>query len=60
VLFEAQGWKALKKEELLARDNYSFKKYKKEQARKKKQEAKRQRRLEKKSVQPESVQAQVQ
>jgi len=56
VLFEAQRQRALKKEGLLARENYSFKKYKKEQVRKKKQEEKRQRRLEKKTVQPESAQ----
>jgi hypothetical protein len=39
------------KEDTLARDNYSYKKYQKELARKKKQEEKKQNRLAKKSAQ---------
>ncbi|MBL7210631.1 MAG: hypothetical protein ISS32_02475 [Candidatus Omnitrophica bacterium] len=35
---------------MLARDNYSYKKYQKELARKKKAEAKKQRKLEKKAI----------
>ncbi|MFC1657854.1 hypothetical protein ACFL1D_00560 [Candidatus Omnitrophota bacterium] len=50
--------KLVLKEEILARDNYSYKKYQKELARKKKAEAKRQRKLDKKAIEatPESVQ----
>lgn len=42
---------------MLARDNYSYKKYQKELARKKKAEAKKQRKLEKKAMKdaPEPV-----
>ena len=36
---------------MLARDNYSYKKYQKELARKKKKEEKRQRKLDKKNIQ---------
>jgi hypothetical protein len=46
------------KEGMLARDNYSYKKYQKELARKKKAEEKKQRKLEKKeqaAVVPEST-----
>jgi len=43
----------------LARDNYSYQKYKKELARKKKQEKKRQRRLERKNLQSGGNRAQV-
>lgn len=44
---------------MLGRDNYSYKKYQKELARKKKAEEKRQRKLEKKAMEasPESGQA---
>ena len=43
----------------MARENYSYKKYQKELARKKKAEEKKQRKLEKKALEaaPESVQA---
>ena len=44
----------------MARDNYSYQKRKKELARKKKKEAKRQRKLDRKNVQPEGGEAQVQ
>ncbi len=44
------GWPKIK-EGMLARDNYSYKKYQKELAKKKKQEEKRQNRLDKKNAQ---------
>lgn len=44
------------KEGMLAKDNYSYKKYQKELARKKKAEEKKQRKLEKKAV-PEAVES---
>lgn len=46
------------KEAIVARDNYSYKKYQKELARKKKAEEKKQRKLEKKAMEatPESGQ----
>jgi len=43
----------------LARDNYSYRKHRKELARKKKQEAKRQRKLDKKNLQPKEGEAPV-
>ena len=47
------------KESIVSRDNYSYKKYQKELARKKKVEKKKQRKLEKKAIEgtPESGQA---
>jgi hypothetical protein len=42
----------LRKEGLLARDNYSYKKYMREQAKKKKKEEKMQRKLDKKNTPP--------
>ena len=49
------------KEGIVARDNYSYKKYQKELARKKKAEEKKQRKLDKKAIAaaPESGQAPV-
>ena len=44
------GWPEEKKEGKLARDNYSYRKYQKELAKKKKKEAKRQRKLDKKNL----------
>jgi len=46
------------KESIVSRDNYSFKKYQKELAKKKKAEEKKQRKLEKKAIEaaPESGQ----
>jgi hypothetical protein len=41
------------KEAILARDNYSYQKYKREQAKKKKKEEKLQRKLDKKNKQPD-------
>jgi hypothetical protein len=43
----------------LARDNYSYQKYKREQAKKKKKEEKMQRKLDKKNKPPEETQGQV-
>ena len=43
--------KERKKEDVLARDNYSYKKYQKELANKKKKEEKNQRKLDKKNMQ---------
>ena len=45
----------IKKEAMLARDNYSFQKYKREQAKKKKKEEKLQRKLDKKNKQDEQA-----
>jgi len=39
----------------LARDNYSYQRYKKEEARKKKKEEKKQRKLDRKNTQPEEI-----
>ena len=47
------------KEGALARDNYSYQKYKREQAKKKKKEEKMQRKLDKKNKQPGEEPAQV-
>ena len=45
-------WHGLRqKEEMLARDNYSYQKRQKEMAKKKKKEAKKQRKLDKKNIQ---------
>jgi len=44
----------------LARDNYSYQKYRREQAKKKKKEDKLQRKLDKKNAQPAEGQAQAQ
>jgi len=43
----------------LARDNYSYRKRKKELAREKKKEEKRQRKLDRKNIQPKESEAQV-
>ena len=43
--------KLVLKESIVARDNYSYKKYQKEMAKKKKREAKQQRKLDKKNIQ---------
>ena len=48
-----------KKEGLLARDNYSFRKRQKEIAKKKKKEAKMQRKLDKKNIKSKEGEAQV-
>ncbi len=45
----------MSKEDILAKDNYSYKKYQKELARKKKAEEKKQRKLEKKAAAGEAV-----
>jgi len=44
---------------MLARDNYSYRKYQKELAKKKKKEEKRQRKLAKKNIQSKEDEAQV-
>ncbi len=54
-----RGMAQRQKEGILARDNYSFRKHKKELAKKKKKEAKAQRKLDKKNIQLKESETQV-